>query len=118
MSYKIIISGLQCVGFIGTKEWEKKERQPIIVDLILEADLAKAAKSDHLKDTIDYENLSEAIKKLAANKHYNLVESLAREISEMILKDFHPRKLKLTVWKPKALQGVDKVGITVERESL
>ena len=116
MTDLINIYGLQCIGCVGTKEWEKKERQPILVDLILEADLTKAAKSGHLHDTIDYELLCELVKQHTASKHFNLLESLGEEIADLVLIKFKPKKVKLTVTKPNALLGVEKVGVTIERE--
>jgi FolB domain-containing protein len=118
MSDRITISGLQCVGCVGTKEWEKKERQPILVDMVLQTDLKKAAKTDHLEDTIDYESLCSSVKQLTSSKHYHLIESLAEEIARMVLTEFKPKEVRLTVTKPHALLGVDKVGVTIERKRI
>ena len=115
MKDQINIYGLQCRGYVGTKEQEKKERQSILVDLLIETDLTRPGKTDHLHDTIDYELLCELVKQVTASKHFNLIESLAEEIADLILIKFKPKKVKLTVKKPGALLGVKEVGITIER---
>ena len=50
----IRLHGLRVVGTHGVLPEEKRRAQPFEVDLDLSVDLAPAATSDHLADTVDY----------------------------------------------------------------
>ncbi len=58
------------------------------VDVELHCDLSKGARSDHLKDTIDYEKVYSCIHDLVLGKKYYLLEALANTIARGILKQF------------------------------
>jgi dihydroneopterin aldolase len=58
------------------------------VDVDLYCDLSKGAKSDHLKDTINYERVYDCIHKLVLERKHFLLESLANDIANGILMNF------------------------------
>jgi dihydroneopterin aldolase len=78
------------------------------VDVDLYCDLSRAAMSDSLEQTVDYEKVYDTIQKLVTNKKHYLLESVAGAIAGGILKDF--RKVKgvtVRVRKPQApVKGV------------
>jgi dihydroneopterin aldolase len=58
------------------------------VDVELRCDLSKGAKSDHLKDTVNYERVYDSIRSSVTGRKYFLLEALAKAISQEILKNF------------------------------
>lgn len=58
------------------------------VDVDLHCDLAKGAKSDNLKDTVNYERVYDCIRTMVLDKNHFLLESLASSIGKGILKNF------------------------------
>lgn len=88
------------------------------VDVELHCDLSKGARSDSLKQTVDYERVYDCIKGLVLGKKYFLVEALANTIAEGLLKDFKlVKSVVVRVRKPSApIRGViDYVEVEIER---
>lgn len=89
------------------------------VDVDLHCSLSRAAVSDSLKQTVDYERVYDSIKGLVLGKKYYLIEALARTIADGILKDFRAvQKVVVRVRKPgAAVKGViDHVEVEIFRE--
>ena len=87
------------------------------VDVELHCDLSKGAKSDHLKQTVDYERVYDCIKGLVLGKKYFLLEALGSTIAKGILKNFKKvQKVVVRVRKPGApVRGViDYVEVEIE----
>lgn len=88
------------------------------VDVDLHCDLSKGAKSDHLKDTVDYERVYDCIRNLILGKKYFLLEGLASAMIEGILKTFRQvQRVTVRVRKPSApVKGViDSVEVEMTR---
>lgn len=88
------------------------------VDVELQCDLSKGAKSDHLRDTVDYEKVYARIHSLVLGRKYYLLEALANTIAQGILKEFKKvRKVVVKVRKPGApVRGViDHVEVEIAR---
>ncbi|HEY5615213.1 MAG TPA: dihydroneopterin aldolase [Bacteroidota bacterium] len=58
------------------------------VDVELHCDLSRGAKSDNLKDTVDYQKVYSCIRDLVLGKKYYLLEALANTIAQGILRQF------------------------------
>jgi dihydroneopterin aldolase len=78
------------------------------VDVELHCNLSKGAKSDHLRDTVDYEKVYACIHDLVLGKKYYLLEALAATIAQGILKQFNTvEQVMVRVRKPSApVRGV------------
>ena len=93
----IYLRDLQVDAIIGVWEWERHVRQNLILNLELGADITDAAKSDDLSDTVDYKAVSDRVIEYTKSTEFQLVESLAEKISEIILDEFSVTWVKLTV---------------------
>ena len=101
MSDKIILKGIEIKGRHGCSEYEKQHAQVFIVDAELYLDLSRASKSDDLGETIDYVKVLDDIKKIVGGTPRNLIETVAQDICEMLLrKYFLLDGLKITIHKP------------------
>ena len=113
---KIFINQLQLQTIIGIHDWERENKQNIILDIEIAYSLSNAAKSDNINDTIDYFSVCERLKTLAENHHYQLVESFAEEVSRIILHEYSASWVKIKLSKPEAVNEAIGVGILIERE--
>ena len=96
---QIEITGLHTVTKIGVSAKEQKSPQPLVIDIILEADLSAAVESDHLSDTVDYVAIVHAVERIAKAGPYSLIESLANRICTEILSDQRIERVTIKVKK-------------------
>ena len=88
MADKIILTGLEIKGRHGCSEEERKHLQPFVVDAELYLDLSRAGKSDDLGDTVDYAAVISDIKKIVGRTSRNLIETVAQEIADLLLRRY------------------------------
>lgn len=110
----IFIRGLQIETIIGIYEWERTVRQTILVDLDIATNTNKAAASDNIGDTIDYQSVAEKITTFVENSQFFLVETLAEHIAKIVL-DLGASWVHVVLHKKGALGGKIDVGISIER---
>ena len=112
---KIFLRELKVETIIGIWEWERKIRQTVIVDLEMSADIARAAATDDVADTLNYKSVAKRIQSFVADSSFQLVETLAERIAEIIREEFGVDWVRVTVHKPGAIRGSRDVGIDIER---
>lgn len=112
---KVFIRGLEVEGIIGIFQWEREVKQIISVDIEMDFDNKKAAKSDSIEDALNYKLVGKRITSYVKNSKFQLVETLAEDISKIILKEFPVTNVRVTLSKPGALRGSDSVGISIKR---
>ncbi|HUP86330.1 MAG TPA: dihydroneopterin aldolase [Acidimicrobiales bacterium] len=81
----IVLRGLRVVGTHGVLAEEQTRPQPFEVDLVLMIDLASAASSDDLDDTVDYGEVTGVVAGVVEGEHFSLLERLAGRIVEVVL---------------------------------
>lgn len=98
---KIFLNQLSFYGFHGVLKEEQVLGQRFIVDLTLYADLKEAGQTDDLTKSIHYGEVYETTKTVIESKKYQLIETVAEEISSALLKQFERlKKVKVKVVKP------------------
>jgi len=102
MSDELTISGIECFGHHGVFEHERRDGQPFVIDLTLGLDTRTAAESDDLRDTVDYGSLVGRVKTAVESDPVDLIETLARRISDVALSDHRVEWVRVTVHKPDA----------------
>jgi len=113
----VFIDGYELNASIGVFEWEKKILQKLIFDLTLYCDFSMASKTDDLEFAIDYVAVCGLINRVAVGKHYQLLESLAEDISTEILETFPVTSLEIQISKPTAVAEAKQVGVRISRKS-
>jgi len=113
----VYIRDLQVETIIGIFDWERKIKQTVSIDIEMATDIAKAAKSDHIDDALNYKAVGKRVIQLVEESEYQLIETMVETIAQIILKEFNVNWLRLRVSKPGALRGAKDVGIVIERES-
>lgn len=107
----IKIKNLRIDTFIGVYEWEKDFKRTLIFNAQIETDHEDSMKSDDLKDTIDYDKITNQIKEFAQNNHYKLIEKLTDEVLDLIMQDDRIKSCTLEVDKLKVYDFVDSYSI-------
>jgi dihydroneopterin aldolase len=115
----IFIKGLAVDAVIGVFDWEKEIKQPLVFDIELYTDLKKASLSDDLQDTVCYKTVSDEVIALTEASRFDLIESLAEQVCEYILKS-QPAvsAVKLTLHKPDAVPSAQSVGLSIYRQRI
>lgn len=113
---RILIRDLVARCVIGMSEEERRERQDVVINVVLSADLRNPGKTDRFEDAIDYRALKKGIVRMVEESEYHLVEALAERIAEMCLEDPAVSQAQVTVEKPTALRFARSVGVEVTRE--
>ena len=112
---KVLISNLQVETIIGIFDWEREVKQVVSIDLEMEFDNKKAAKSDDIKDALDYKKVGKRITTFVKKSKYKLVERLAEQIAKLVLKEFPVSSVTVSLMKPGAMRGSESVGIRITR---
>lgn len=111
----IFLHDLTIETIIGIYDWERKEKQSVIIDLDMAADIAAAAGTDSIDDTLNYKAVAKRLIEYVGNSDFQLVETLAERIAEIVLEEFNVRWLRLRVNKKGAVRYAGDVGVIIER---
>ncbi|MFH0953486.1 MAG: dihydroneopterin aldolase [Verrucomicrobiota bacterium] len=112
---KIHIRDLALRCIIGVYPEERREKQDVIINVVMECDHSAAARSDQLKDAVDYKGIKKEIIQLVENSSFNLIETLADRIAGLCLQDSRVAGATVTVDKPGALRFARSVAAEVTR---
>jgi dihydroneopterin aldolase len=110
----VYVKGLRAQAVIGVYEWERNIRQPLVLDLEIASDTARAAASDDIADALDYADISQQVIALIEASEYQLIESLAEAVARLITQDFGASWLRLRLSKPGAVAEAEDVGVILE----
>jgi FolB domain-containing protein len=114
-SDRIEIKDLLLRGIVGINSEERRDRQDILINLVMWTDLRKASESDDVNDTVNYRTITKRIIEHVESSQHFLVETLAERIAQICLQDNHVQKVQVSVEKPGALRFARSVGARIER---
>jgi 7,8-dihydroneopterin aldolase/epimerase/oxygenase len=113
----IFLRGLKIETIIGVFDWEREIKQTVILDLEMATDIRQAAATDELEDTLNYKAVAKRLIDFVSHSQFQLVETLAERITEIVLTEFSVPWVRLQLNKPGAVRGSQDVGILIERGS-
>ena len=102
MADRIELRGLTVRGNHGVFDHERRDGQDFVVDITVWIDLAAAAASDDLADTVDYGVLAQRAADIVAGPPRQLIETVAGEIAEDVMTDERVHAVEVVVHKPSA----------------
>ena len=111
----IYLGDLRIDTVIGIYDWERKIKQTISLNVEMATDIRKAASSDAIEDTLDYKSVAKRIISFVEKSEFQLVETLAERICEIIMAEFNVPWMKLRLSKGEAVSGARDVGVVIER---
>ena len=112
---KILIKDLLLRGILGLNDWERKEKQDILINLEVFFDTRAAARSDRVEDSLNYRTLTKAIIAHVEESSHYLVESLAAAIARIAIIDHAAARAIVRVEKVGALRFTSSVGVEIDR---
>lgn len=112
---KVFIEALEIECVIGIYDWERKIRQPVVLDIEMAFDNTKPAATDNIADTLDYKAVSKRLIQFVSESSFGLVETLAERCAEIITGEFGVAHVRLKLSKPGAVRGSKAVGVIIER---
>ena len=103
MTDSIFVKGLTLHAYHGVMSHEAKVGQTFTIDLKLEIDLAAAARSDKVVDTVSYDKVVECASTAFCAQKYRLIEAAAGSVADAVLAGFpRVRTVTVTIHKPHA----------------
>ena len=99
---ELSITGIECFAHHGVFDFEKREGQVFVVDLVLGIDTSAAAASDDLEDTVNYGSLTLDVKAAVERDPVDLIETVAQRIADVCLLDSRVEWARVTLHKPDA----------------
>jgi dihydroneopterin aldolase len=114
---RVFIRELRIETVIGIYDWERKIRQPVILDLEMATDVRRAAETDHIDQALNYKAVAKRLIAFVEGSEFQLVETLAERCATIVLDEFQVPWVRLSVNKIGALRGARDVGVVIERGS-
>ena len=102
MTDELSVKGIECFAHHGVFDFEKREGQVFVVDLVLGIDTSAAAASDDLEDTVNYGSLTLDVKAAVERDPVDLIETVAQRIADVCLLDSRVEWARVTLHKPDA----------------
>ena len=116
MSDLIRISRLRLETVIGVPDAERAAPQAVVVsvEIALDHGTVSAGRRDNLGQTVDYAAVADALREVAASRPRKLIEALAEDLSDAVLRFRGVSGVVVTLEKY-ILPDAESVGLRVER---
>ena len=111
----VFIRDLEIETVIGIYDWEREIKQVISLDLDMGTDIRKAAQTDNIEDALNYKAVAKRLIGFVEESRFELVETLAEHICNIVMQEFAVPWVRLTLHKPGAVSGSRSVGVQIER---
>lgn len=99
---RIELIGLRARGFHGVFDFERRDGQDFVVDVVLHVDSRRAAETDDLSDTVHYGDLAEQVHAVVTGEPVDLIETLASRVADLALAQAGVGAVDVAVHKPQA----------------
>jgi len=111
----IYLKALKIETTIGIYGWERQVKQAVVLDLEMATDIRPAAQADSIEATLNYKAVAKRLIDFVSHSEFQLVETLAERIAEIVLSEFAVKWVRLQLSKPGAVRGARDVGVMIER---
>ena len=112
---KILIKDLVLKMLVGIHNFEKKKKQRVRFNLIINIDQNLIPNDKDLKSIVNYEQVIKTITKITSRKHYLLLETLAEKIFFKLFENPRIKKILLRIEKLDIIKNATSVGIELEK---
>jgi len=112
---KLLIKDLRARCVLGISDEERREKQEVVINLALGAELHLPGRTDRFEDTIDYRALKKRVLEAVENSQFRLVEALAQAIADLCLEYPMVQQVTVEVEKPSALRFARSVAAEITR---
>ena len=112
---KVLIKDLVLNILVGIHNFEKKKKQRVRFNLIINIDQNLIPNDKDLKSIVNYEQIIKIITKITSGKHYLLLETLAEKIFFKLFENPRIKKILLRIEKLDIIKNATSVGIELEK---
>ena len=112
---KILIKDLVLKMLVGIHNFEKKKKQRVRFNLVINIDQNLIPNDKDLKSIVNYEQVIKTITKITSRKHYLLLETLAEKIFFKLFENPRIKKILLRIEKLDIFKNATSVGIELEK---
>ena len=112
---KVLIKDLVLNMFVGIHNFEKKKKQRVKFNLVININQNLVPNDKDLKSIVNYEQVIKVINKIIARKHYPLLETLAEKIFDKLFENLRIKKILLRIEKLDVIKNTTSVGIELEK---
>ena len=112
---KVLIKDLVLKILVGIHNFEKKKKQRVKFNLVINIDQNLIPNDKDLKSIVNYEQVIKTIKKITSRKHYHLLETLAEKIFSKLFENLRIKKILLRIEKLDVIKNTSSVGIELEK---
>jgi len=109
----VLIKDFIIYEIIGIHKNEKINKQKIIFNIVIDVNQNICPDENDLSSIVDYEKITNKLKRLAKNKKYNFLESLAEDSFNEIFLDKRINSVKIKIEKPEAIVSAQSVGVEI-----
>jgi len=102
MADRITLTGLELFGHHGVYPAEKRDGQRFVVDITVWLDLTDAVATDDLARTANYGALADLAARVVTGPSRDLIETVAGEIADEVMRGYPVHAVEVTVHKPSA----------------
>ena len=113
---KILIKELTLDLKLGYYDFEKEKSQKVKFSLEIDYEDRKPTNDKDIKSIVNYGQVVKLITKLAKNKHYNFLETLAEDVFDVLFKDKRIGKIMLKIEKLEIIKECASVGIQITKK--
>ena len=100
---KVFIKDLKVRGILGIHDWERVTPREIVINITLDPDTRRAARTDDIADCVDYSAMAKKIRAHAESAARMTVEALTNDLAELCLQEPKVRRVLVRVDKPGAV---------------
>ena len=108
---KIQITDLFLRTIIGIHDWERKNKQDVIINVVLEYNSLKARQKDRIEEAVDYKSITKKIIAAVENSNFLLLERLADSVLHIVMEDKKVTQATVRIDKPHALRFAKSVSV-------
>ena len=112
---KILIKDLVLKMLVGIHKFEKKKKQRVRFNLVINIDQNLTPNDKDLKSIVNYEQVIKIIEKITSRKPYPLIETLAEKIFSKLFENLRIKKILLRIEKLDVIKNTTSVGVELEK---
>lgn len=107
---KIILKNFDTECSIGIHDFEKENRQRVLINIEVHL-VPRAAVSDDIESVLDYDFLRKGILEITRDRHFNLQETLCYEIVQLCFLRPQVSAVRVRTEKPQVYVDSESVGL-------
>ncbi len=96
---QISIVDLEVHFHVGVPEAERAKPQRLLLTVDMSHDFSAATATDRVTKTIDYFQVAQRILQLGTGRSWKLIEKLASDVADLVLREFQPSSVTVLVKK-------------------